>query len=268
MDTTAIAEGESPVRYEILRPVRVVDENGARSITAPKVELLLALLLTQPDEPISNSAILAELWPDKPPRRAVAGLHVYVSQLRKFLHRPDRPDSPIVTHKPGYLLVMGPDELDADISLGLARRGREHVRAGRLDQASACLEQALDLWRGPLFGDLERGHRLGAYGAWMAQERLDWLELLIDVRLALGAHRDVVSQLHSLVAEYPLRESFYRQLMLALYRSERQAEALGVYQTVWRVLDRELGVAPCRSLRELHRDILDAHDRLELRWVG
>jgi DNA-binding SARP family transcriptional activator len=256
------------LRYEILSPLRVVDENGARSITAPKVELLLAVLLSRADQLVTTSTILAELWQEKPPRRAVAGLHVYISQLRKFLHRPDRAESPIVTHKAGYLLALGSDELDAEIFLRLARRGREHAQAGRLAQAADCLERALGLWRGPLLGDLKRGQQLGAYAVWLVQEKLDWVELLIDVRLALGAHREVISQLYALVAEYPLRESFYRQLMLALYRSERQAEALSVYQSAWRVLDSELGVAPCRSLQQLHRDILNAHDRLEPQAVG
>jgi DNA-binding SARP family transcriptional activator len=256
------------LRYEILRPVRVVDETGARSITAPKVELLLTVLLSRADQLVTTSAIMAELWPEDPPRRAAAGLHVYVSQLRKFLHRPGRRKSPIVTHKAGYLLTLGHDELDADIFLRLARLGREHARAGRLTEAEDCLERALGLWRGPLFGDLRRGQRLGAYAVWLTQERLDWVELLIDVRLALGAHRAVISELYALVEEYPMRESFYRQLMLALYRSDRQAEALRVYQHAWRVLDRELGVAPCRSLQRLHSDILNASDRLEPQPIG
>jgi DNA-binding SARP family transcriptional activator len=198
----------------------------------------------------------------------MAGLHVYVSQLRKFLRRPDRADSPIVTHKAGYLLALGADELDAEIFLRLARLGRGHMEAGRLAQAADCLERALGLWHGPLFGDLTRGQQLGAYAVWLGQEKLNWVELLIDVRIALGAHREVISQLYPLVAEYPLRESFYRQLMLALYRSERQAEALSVYQSAWRVLDGELGVAPCRSLQRLHRDILNARDCLEPQAVG
>jgi DNA-binding SARP family transcriptional activator len=256
------------VRYEILRPLRVVDENGARSITAPKVELLLAVLLSRADQMVATSTILAELWPERPPRRAVAGLHVYISQLRKFLHRPDQAESPIITHKAGYLLALGSDELDVEIFLRLARRGRDHLRAGRLEEAADCLERALGLWRGPLLGDLSRGQQLGAYAVWLGQEKLDWVELLIDVRLALGAHREVISQLYALVAEHPLRESFYRQLMLALYRSERQAEALSVYQSGWRVLDDELGVAPCRSLQQIHGDILSAHDRLEPQPVG
>jgi SARP family transcriptional regulator, regulator of embCAB operon len=256
------------LRYEILRPLRVVDENGARSITAPKVELLLAVLLSRADQLVTTSTIMAELWPEQPPRRAAAGLHVYVSQLRKFLHRPDRARSPIVTHKAGYLLTLDSDELDAEIFLRLARLGREHAQAGRLVQAEDCLERALGLWRGPLFGDLKRGQRLSAYAVWLTQEKLDWVELLIDVRLALGAHRAVISELYALIEEYPLRESFYRQLMLALYRSERQAEALRVYQTAWRVLDSELGVAPCRSLQRIHSDILNAHDCLEPQPVG
>jgi DNA-binding SARP family transcriptional activator len=256
------------LRYEILSPLRVVDENGARSITAPKVELLLAVLLSRADQLVTTSTILAELWPERPPRRAMAGLHVYVSQLRKFLRRPDRADSPIITHKAGYLLALGADELDAEIFLRLARLGRGHMEAGRLAQAADCLERALGLWHGPLFGDLTRGQQLGAYAVWLGQEKLNWVELLIDVRIALGAHREVISQLYPLVAEYPLRESFYRQLMLALYRSERQAEALSVYQSAWRVLDGELGVAPCRSLQRLHRDILNARDCLEPQAVG
>ncbi len=253
------------MRYELLGPLRVIDEHGPSFISAPKVEVLLAALLIRADQLVPADQLVSELWDDKAPRRATAGLHVYVSQLRKFLGRPGRPGSPIVTRPPGYQLQLGPDEVDLHDFLRLAKEGREHARLGCPDGAADRFERALALWRGPVLGDMRRGPMVEGFATWLAEERLECCELMVDAHLALGRHREVVGQLYALTVDYPLREAFYRQLMLALYRAERQADALRVYQSARRTLDRELGVEPCRPLRDLHRAILTGDPGLDLR---
>lgn len=257
------------VRYELLGPLRVVDEYGSSSISAPKVELLLAALLIRADQLVPADHLVRELWDQHPPRRATAGLHVYVSQLRKFLCRPMRPDSPIVTHPPGYQLELGPDELDAHTFLGLAKLGRQQHREGHYEAAADHFERALALWRGLVLGDLQGGQLIDGFVTRLNEERLECVELMLDAYLFLGRHRELTGQLYALTRDHPLRESFYRQLMVALYRSERQADALNVYQYARRTLNRELGLEPCQSLQELHRAILTGDRNLDLRaWAA
>jgi DNA-binding SARP family transcriptional activator len=252
------------VRYEILGPLRVVDEKCSSFLSARKIEVLLAVLLIRADQVVPLGQLFSEIWDDNAPRRATAGVHVYVSQLRKFLSRPDRADSPIVTRPSGYQLQLGSDELDLHSFIRLAKLGREHARNARNDHAAACFEQALALWKGPALGDLPRGPIIDGFVAWLMEERLDCVELMVESHMSLGRHREQIGRLYSLTVEHPLREPFYRQLMLALYRSERQADALKVYQSARRTLNRELGLEPCRPLQNLHRAILVADSRLDL----
>jgi SARP family transcriptional regulator, regulator of embCAB operon len=252
------------VRYEILGPLRVVGRNGVSFISARKIEALLATLLIQPDHLVTADQLIAEIWGDRPPRRATAGLHVYISELRKFLSRNDDADSRIVTRPPGYVLNVGSDEIDLRTYLDLVAQGRTHVREQRKEEAVDCFERALGLWRGPVLGDLASGPMTQAFATWLAETRLECIEMLVDVQLQLGRHRELGGRLFSLTAEFPLRETFYRQLMLALYRSERKAEALNVYKSARRTLHGELGLEPCRALQELHRAILVADDQLLL----
>ncbi len=254
------------MRYEILGPLRVVDADGSGStIGAQKVEFLLALLLVRADQVVALDQIIAEIWGENVPRRATAGIHVYVSQLRKFLSRPSRPGSPIVTRPPGYVLCLGSDELDFHSFQRLAGLGRDHAREGRPEEAAACFHSALALWRGPVLSDPPGSPIVGGFVTWLTEARLECIETLVDAQLQLGRHRECVGRLYSLANEYPLRETFYRQLMLALYRSERQADALNVYQSARKILNNELGLEPCRALQDLQRAILAADVQLYAR---
>jgi DNA-binding SARP family transcriptional activator len=251
------------MRYEILGPLRVVDGGDVSLISARKIETVLAVLLIRSDLVVPRDQLAAEIWGDRPPRRATDGLHVYISQLRKFLHRPDRPHSPVVTQYPGYLLRKGSDEIDLHIFIELVGQGRSHARQLRHEQAIDCFDRALGLWRGLLLGDLRGGPIIDGFGTWLLESRLECLELLAESNLALGRHRELIGRLYSLTTENPLREAFHRQLMLALYRSERQADALRAYQTARKTLREELGLEPGRPLQSLHRAILAADARLE-----
>lgn len=255
---------ESAVRYEVLGPLRVIDCSNTMLIGARKVETLLASLLIRADQIVSTEQLIIELWGERLPRRATAGIHVYVSELRKFLSRPDRPESPVVTRPPGYLLSLGADELDCYAFQSLMSQGRRYARERRDEEAAGSFDKALALWRGPVLTDLGGGPIVCGFITRLTEERMECTEMLMESRLRLGSHREVIGRLYSLIAEYPLREWFYRQLMLALYRCERRADALTVYQSARRVLREELGLEPCQALRDTQRAILSGDGRLDL----
>jgi DNA-binding SARP family transcriptional activator len=245
--------------------LRVVDGNECSTISARKIETVLAVLLIRCDQVVTLDRLIDEVWDHAPPRRAMAGLHVYISQVRKFLSRPGRADNPVVTQAPGYLLRRGDDEIDFHLFRAAVDRGRALRWDRRYEEAAACLEAALGLWRGPVLGDLRSGPIIEGFVTWLTEARHESQELLIDTSLRLGRHREVIGRLYSLAAENPLRETYYRQLMLALYRSDRRADALRVYRSARTMLKEELGLEPCQALRDLQQAILTADQRLDLR---
>jgi DNA-binding SARP family transcriptional activator len=253
------------MRYEILGPVRVTVDDRAFFVSAGKVETVLAALLIRAGQVVTIDQLMREIWGEAAPRQAVPALQVYISQLRKFLSRSGQGAKPISTRPPGYQLRLGADEFDLSDFQHLMSLGREYVRQQRYEQAATALSGALSYWRGPVLGRARRGPILEGFVAWLEEARLECVEMLTDVRLMLGRHRELVAELFSLTAEYPLREAFYRQLMLALYRSDRQADALRAYQSARRVLNEELGLEPCRALQDLQRSILMADDELDVR---
>jgi DNA-binding SARP family transcriptional activator len=247
------------MNYELLGTLRLVDGNSSSFISAQKVEILLATLLIRADHVVTASQLMGEIWGDRLPRRANAGLHVYISDLRKFLSRSGRPEGPIVTRSPGYMLRQGSDRLDSQSFLELMDLGRKSLKDQRYEEASECFESGLALWRGSVLGDIGTGPILRSFATRLTEARMECTEMLVDSQLQLNRHRDLVGLLFTLITENPLREAFYRQLMLALYRSERRADALKVYQTARSILIEELGLEPCTPLRELHTAILRAN---------
>jgi DNA-binding SARP family transcriptional activator len=225
--------------------------------------MVLALLLVRADQVISTDQLISELWGERPPRRANATIHVYVSQLRKFLAAAGWPADSIVTQAPGYMLRTGSCALDVNEFQQLLDAGRMAARAGLHCEAVEKFEAAVALWRGPALGDLRHGPIVNAFATWVDELRLECLELLIESYLELGRHREAVGRLYSLTAEFPLREAFWRQLMLALYRSGCRVEALGAYRMVRQKLRAELGLEPCRALREVQSAILQADPQLD-----
>jgi DNA-binding SARP family transcriptional activator len=244
------------MRYEILGSVRVVDGDEVRYLTAHKVEIIFAALLASADRVVSADQLITEAWGSTPPRKALPGLHVYVSQLRKFLHQPGT-DSPVATQPPGYLLRVEPGEADFREFLGLLERGRVAARNEHYEEAIDLCDQALALWRGPAVGDLVQGPVLRAFALWLEEARSECTELRAECALHLGRHREVIGGLYSLCNEYPLREKLYQQLMLALYQSGRRADALTVFRSARHVFAVELGLEPCRALQELQQAIID-----------
>ncbi|MCM2390475.1 AfsR/SARP family transcriptional regulator [Streptomyces albipurpureus] len=252
------------MRYEIMGPLRVMDGEEESTIKAQKIEILLAVLLVRSNQVVAMDQLIREIWGEAPPRRATAALHVYVSQVRKFLRRSGREDGPVLTKPPGYMLCLGSDGLDLRIFDRLVMEGRDCFRTGNFEAATQSFEGALSLCRGPVFDGVCRGPILEGFQTWFNEARLECIEMLMDARLALGRHRELISDLYRLGTEHPLRETFHRQLMVALHRSDRQADALQVYQRARRTLNDELGLEPGRGLQEMQHAILAADNRLML----
>jgi DNA-binding SARP family transcriptional activator/tetratricopeptide (TPR) repeat protein len=248
--------------FRILGPLEVLDEGRALSVGGSKQRALLALLVLHVNEPLSTDRLIDALWGERPPATAAKTVQVHVSRLRKALAggAGGDPAGLVATREHGYELRLDPERLDAHRFERLVAEGRGELAAGRPERAAAALEEALSLWRGPALADL-------AYEVFAQREiaRLEDLrvaarEELVEAKLALGRHAEVVGELERLVAEHPYRERPRAQLMLALYRSDRQADALQAYQDARRTLVEELGIEPGERLRELERAIL-AQDR-------
>jgi DNA-binding SARP family transcriptional activator len=251
------------MRYDVLGPLRVIDGTSTKTIKAQKVEILLAALLIRADQVVGADQLIREIWGEEPPRSATAGLYVYISQIRKLFRRTGTETSPVLTRPPGYMLALGSDGLDLHDFTRLLKSGRAHLRNGCYEPAVRSFEDALALCRGPFLADVARGPILQGFRTWLSEAQLECVESLMDARMALGRHRELVSDLYLLSTEHPMREAFHRQLMLALHRSGASGDALLVYQRARRTLRNELGVEPGAALKDVQRAIL-----MEDRYVG
>jgi DNA-binding SARP family transcriptional activator/ABC-type sugar transport system substrate-binding protein len=249
------------VEYRILGPLEVVDEGEPVSLGRLKERLVLAVLLLHPNEFVSRERLIDDLWGESPPPTARKAVNVYVSQLRKVLTRNGL--DPIATADGGYRFRIEPGELDSIRMERLLATARERVTAGELDAAAELLGEALALWRGPtLAGLLLESHGRDEV-AQLDELRLAALMDRIDCDLGLGRHAQVLGELQVLVGEHPLRERLRAQQMLALYRADRQADALEAYAEARRTLVDDLGIEPSDALQRLQHAILRHDPALE-----
>ena len=257
------------MEFRILGPLEVYD--GAREIplAAAKLRALLVVLLVNANRVVALDALIDALWDEQPPETARKALQVYVSQLRTLLE-PRRRAAPerLVTRAPGYLLRVERDELDLERFERLAEEARSALAAGRPNEAAETFRHALTLWRGMPLADVAALPFASAEIARLEESHLSTLEDRIEADLARGRHADVIGELDRLVARNPLRERLHGQLMLALYRSRRQADALAAYQRARHVLVEELGIEPSRSLQELEKRILTQDPALDVAAPG
>jgi YVTN family beta-propeller protein len=253
------------LEFRLLGPVEVVSGGSPLPLGGPKQRSLLALLLLHAGEPVSRDTLVDALWGERPPASAVTALHGYVSQLRKAIE-PERSagaaPSVLVTVDPGYALRVVAEQVDAERFRQLAAQGRAAV--GDPEAAARVLGEALAIWRGPALADLADEPYLAAHAARLDEERAAALEDRIDADLALGRHAELVGELEAIVAASPLRERPRAQLMLALYRCGRQADALAAYRDARRTLVEEVGIEPGAALRELERRVLEQDPALDL----
>jgi len=243
------------MEFRLLGPLEVVEHDRSLPLGGRKQRSLLAVLLLHANEVVSIERLIDDLWGEAPPATVAKSIQVYASGLRKLLG-----EGRLVTRTPGYVLRVDASELD------VARFERLVAEAGDADPGTAVqkLREGLALWRGPPLADLAYEPFAQAPIARLGELRLAAFEQRIDAALAAGRHAEPIGELEALVRDHPLRERLQAQLMLCLYRSGRQAEALETYQAARRALVGELGIEPGRRLRELHQAILVQDPGLEL----
>ena len=250
--------------FRILGPLEALDEGREVALGGSKQRALLALLLLHANETLSTDRLIDELWGERPPATAAKTVQVHVSRLRKALGRTGGRRRARVTREHGYELQVDPEQLDAHRFERLSPRAAPSSPPAGPGAAAATLEEALALWRGRPLADLAYEPFAQREIARLDELRVATLELLIEAKLALGRHAEVVGLLEALIGEHPYRERLRAQLMLALYRSDRQADALQAYQEARSRSSEELGIEPGERLRELERAILAQDPALAL----
>ncbi|MER7847468.1 AfsR/SARP family transcriptional regulator [Kitasatospora sp. NPDC096077] len=258
---------------ELLGTLAVREQGRSITPTAPKPRQVLALLALHADQVVPISALIEELWAGTPPRSARTTLQTYVLQLRALIAtalgqgdgegagggagRRTAKDV-LVTVPGGYLLDTGNGTSDVREFDRLAGRGYRAMDAGDFPGAARLLREALSLWSGPAFADVNGGIQLDTEALRLEETRLCALDQRIEADLRIGRHRELLAELTVLASRYRTHENLHGQFMLALHRSGRRGEALDVYQRLHQTLVRELGLEPSAALRRLQRSILMA----------
>jgi DNA-binding SARP family transcriptional activator len=249
------------LEFRILGPLEAIDGNRELTPGGAIQRALLAILLLHANRVVSADQLIDELWGEQPPSSGTTALQVRVSQLRKAL---GDGASLIVTRSPGYSIRIEREQLDLHRFEFLVERADHDMGSDDPASATARLGEALTLWRGAPLADFTYEPFAQAAIGRLAELQLAAQEKRIEADLALGRHTDLIAELRTLVSEHPLRERLRAQLMLALYRSGRQAEALAEYQAGRRVLVDELGIEPGIDLQDLEGAILRQEPALDL----
>nr|UUG47309.1 regulatory protein [Amycolatopsis sp.] len=253
-----------------LGPLRIIEDGVSYLPTAPKQRQLLALLLMNARQPVSTAVCLEELWFGQPPRSGRTTLQTYVMHLRHALAGIPSVGTTAAaralldTEGDGYVFRTAPGRLDIDRFRRLVAQGRQAAYGGDRVGAARALRSALGLWCGPALADVRPGPVLGTALTHLEQTRLAVLHECVHLELALGRHRELISELVALVRRYPLDETVHGQFMLALYRSGRQVEALDEYHRLRARLAAELAVGPSGWIQDLYRGILLGDPALEV----
>ncbi|CAL9391801.1 AfsR/SARP family transcriptional regulator [Streptomyces sp. Tu 3180] len=255
------------MEFRVLGPLSICDGECHKTPTAPKQRQLLSLLALNANHVVSVTQILEEIWEYRPPSSAVAAVHTYVMQLRRALdgarRGPGRKPGRLQTHEQGYQLKLGSGELDLDRYEQQVRAARATLEAGEYAEAVEQLRAAEMMWTGPMLVDVPTGPWLRAAIEVVERDRLDVVHQRLRAELHLGRHHEVLGELTSLVHRYGTHEGLVEHLMLALYRSGRQADALMAYHRLRARLREELDTRPSERLQHLHAHILSGHPRLE-----
>lgn len=248
----------------LLGPVDVVVAGRLVPLGSRHARTMLAALAIRAGQILPAESLVQAMWGDDAPRTARHALHVHASTLRRLL--PD--DLPVIGRRGGYVLQLGTGQLDTDLFEDLAARGRVELASGRAQAAAALLKEALGLWRGPALGDVHWERFADTDVRRWDELRQATYEDLIDAELAAGRHTELIADVEAMVHEQPFRERRWGQLMVALYRAGRQADALDRYRDVRKLLAADLGVTPSPYLRDLQVKILRQDDSLSPRGSG
>jgi DNA-binding SARP family transcriptional activator len=256
------------VDFRVLGPLEVFVDGGSVPLGAAKQRLVLATLLAGGNAVVSVDRLVDVVWGEMPPDSAERTLQKYVYRLRGVIEpgrAPGDPVSMLLTRPPGYLLELRPDQLDATRFTDLIGKAKSRAAGGELAAAAALLDEALGLWRGPAWAEFAEFDFARAEVTRLEGQRAGATEDRADIELALGHHAELIGELEATVARYPLRERSRAQLMLALYRSGRQAEALRAYHSFRSYLVDEIGLEPSAALQRLEDDIL--LNKPDLEWT-
>ncbi|MYT94940.1 AfsR family transcriptional regulator [Streptomyces sp. SID8359] len=245
------------MNFLLLGPLSVRLNAREVHVSAPRQRVVMAALLLNANRVISVDRITEYVWDGAPPPSAAATVRTYVMRLRQSLG--EHASARILTRAPGYLLELGEHESDLGQFTAHRRRAAELAERGDLESSSAELAEALALWREEPLADIPSRTLRDVEGRYLQELRLQTMELRFDAELALLRHAEIVPELVRLVREHPLREALVGKLMLALFRSGRQSEALDLYRRTRVLLVEQLGAEPGADLREVHRRILSAH---------
>jgi predicted ATPase/DNA-binding SARP family transcriptional activator len=246
-----MAKADAPLEFRLLGPIEVAHRRGFVQLGGRRQRALLALLLLERGRAVSSHRLIDELWDGNPPAGAAKTLRAYVSRLRSALG-----DTPVSARASGYAVEVAPAQLDSWHFEELLKAGREGLARGAAGLAAERLRAALALWRGPALADVAETGSLAVEARRLDELRLGCFEEWAEAELLLGYHADVVADLERLVDEEPLRERLWRHLVIALYRCDRQADALAAYRRARTLLFDELGLEPTEELRELERAVL------------
>jgi DNA-binding SARP family transcriptional activator len=236
----------------VLGPLSVCGGAPRRRMTS----LVLGVLALRPNAGVPLDRLTDWLWRGRPPASAASNLRTHVAELRTLLRTPDGGGPTIEARQGRYTLRVTPSQLDALSFAGLFEDGRRELATGRPEVAADRLRKAVALWRGPVLAGLAVPDELRHEVERLAAQRIEAIEDWVEARLAIGQHAWLAAELDGLVEQYPLRERLWGQLMTSLYAVGRQAEALGAYQRLQALLDKELGVRPGPAIRELHQRML------------
>ena len=243
------------MEFGVLGPLEVTAEGQSLRVAGARTRAVLAMLIIHANQVVSSDRLIEELWPGQSAGRAADSLQVRLSELRKVLRLVGEADR-LVTRPPGYLLRVSDGELDAGRFERLAAEGNAALAAGDAATAAQRLDEALQEWRGPALADVDLVPSARAQAGRLEEERLAALEARAEALLACGRHRELIAELESLTVAHPLRERFWFQRMLALYRVGRQADALRAYRDLRTILVAELAIEPGPDLRDLEARIL------------
>ena len=246
------ADVTSAFELRLLGPVQLIRAGHEVALGGPKQRAVLALLLVEAGRTVSAGRLAEDVWRGCPPPGAAKTLRSYMSRLRALL----APDAALVTRGGGYAVTVQPDQVDAGLFERLAAAGQGALDRGDIATATPRFRQALSLWHGRALADVSDVEPLALEAARLQDLRLTVLEGRIEADVQSGRHAEVIGELERLVAEYPVRERLWRLLVLALYRGERQADALAAYQRARMMLAAELGLEPGEELRRLEQAVL------------
>src|SRR5215210_1601666 len=247
------------LEFRILGPLEVVGVEGPLALGGPKQRATLAILLLNANRVVSIDRLADQLYGGRAPVTAATQVHRQISELRKALG----PEAGLETRSPGYVIHVGTDQLDLKRFERLTEEAGRALARGEAETALELQRNALGLWRGPVLGDLAQEPFTQIAIGRLEEILLAALEQRIDAEFALGHHRKLLGELEELASQHPFHEPFASRLMLALYRSGRQAGALDVYRSTRQRLIEGFGIEPGRELRDLERAILKQDPSLD-----